>query len=188
MKKTIALAAVMAAAAAFGGVKVGTVDMALLVRSHSSYETNKELLLGTEKDYRRQIDGMKAVLDEIQEEGQKLADELRNPMLSAAAKEKAEKDLVSVQRRFAQQEKKIREEAASSQQKLIELHDTLLKSQTADIRKRIAEFAKKNGYDLVIDASAAVFAAESMDVTDAVLKEMGVDPKVARAKEKDEGK
>ncbi len=56
------------------------------------------------------------------------------------------------------------------------------------MKKRIADFAKKNDYDLVLDSSAAIYSDKDMDVTDAVLEEMGVDPKAARAKEKNEGK
>jgi len=189
MKITAAIAAsALAAASAFGGLKVGTVDMLLLVRNHSSYETNKELLTNTEKDYRKELEAMKQKLDEMQEEGRKLAEELQNPMLAAAAKEKSEKELAAVQRRFVQQQQKMRERAMDNQQELAKMEATLLKSQASDLKKRVADFADKNGYDLIVDASAAIFATKDLDVTDEVLKSMGVDPKAARAKEKDEGK
>ena len=46
--KKIMLAAVLAAAVtAFGDLKIGTVDMFILVRNHASYESNKELLKST---------------------------------------------------------------------------------------------------------------------------------------------
>ena len=188
MKLMTAAAAFIASAAAFGGLKVGTVDMLLLVRNHSSYETNKELLQGMEKDARAQLDEMKKVLDDLQDQGQKLSEELRNPMLAAGAKEKAEKEIADVQRKFIQQQQRMREAAMQNQQKLSDTEATLLKSQAGDLKKRIADFAKDNGYDLIVDASAAIFSSKDMDVTDAVLKEMGVDPKEARAKEKNEGK
>ena len=189
MKKTTVLAAALAtAAAAFGGMKIGTVDMVLLVRNHSSYETNKELLQGMEKEARAQLDEMKKVLDDLQDQGRALDEELQNPMLAAAAKTKAEKDIADVQRKYVQQQQKMRDAAMQNQQKLSETEATLLKSQAGDLKKRIADFAKKNDYDLVLDSSAAIYSDKDMDVTDAVLEEMGVDPKAARAKEKNEGK
>ena len=189
MKKTTAAAvALVASATAFGAMKVGTVDMLLLVRNHSSYETNKELLQGMEKDARAQLEEMKKVLEDLQAEGQKLAEELRNPMLAAGAKEQYEKDIAEVSRKFAQQQRRTQEAAMQNQQKLADTEATLLKSQAGDLRKRVADFAKKNGYDMIVDSSAAIFATKDMDVTDAVLKDMGVDPKEARSKEKDEGK
>ena len=62
MKKIMLAAALAAAVTAFGDLKIGTVDMFILVRNHASYESNKELLKSTEADYRRQLDGIR---DEI---------------------------------------------------------------------------------------------------------------------------
>jgi Skp family chaperone for outer membrane proteins len=67
-----------------------------------------------------------------------------------------------------------------SQQDLQELEARLLKTATADIRKRVDGFAAKSGYDFVFDSAAAVFAKKSFDVTDDILRDMGVDPKKAR--------
>ena len=180
------VAVAMFCAAASAAPRIGTVDMMLLVRSHSSYDTNKELLQGMEKDLRSRLETMKEALDEIQEEARKLADELKNPMLAAAAKEEAEKKIVAAQRRFVQQQGRMREESVEGQKKIADTEAMLLKSQAGDLKKRIAAFARKNGYDLIVDSAAALFAADDMDVTDAVLKEMGVDPKQARSRERKE--
>ena len=75
-----------------------------------------------------------------------------------------------------------------NQQDLADLEARLLKAQAADLKKRIANYAEKAGYDVVFDAAAALYSKKALDVTDAVLKDMGVDPKVARAEEKDESK
>ena len=188
MKKTIVVAAAMIGAAAFGDLKVGTVDMMALVKNHPSYETNKNLLQSTEKDYQRKLDDLKGELEGLQDEGKKLSDELRNPMLAATAKTKIENDLAKIQEKFLSRQQQLRSAAMRNQQELADLEARLLKAQAADLKKRIAEFADKEGYDLVIDSSAAIFAKKSYDVTPQVLKAMGVDPKVALAKEKDEGK
>ena len=74
MKKLMLFAAAAASLAAAADMKVGTVDMMMLVRNHSSYEPNKKLLSDTEKDYAKKIDKMKADLEEVQEEGKKLSD------------------------------------------------------------------------------------------------------------------
>ena len=100
MKMTFAAVAAVAASAAFADVRIGVVDMMLLVRNHPGYEANKTLLTNTEKDYKKRLESMKADLEAIQEEGRKLAEELKNPMLSAAAKSKAESDITAVQTRF----------------------------------------------------------------------------------------
>lgn len=188
MKRLMIAGLMTAAMTTFADMKLATVDMMLLVRNHPSYETNKNLLMTTEKDYQKRLDGLKSELESIQEEGKKLADEYRNPMLAQAAKEKIEKQLSEVQSKFMAAQQKLRNEAMHNQQELSDLEARLLKAQAEDLKKRIATFAEKNGYDLVVDATAALYSKKGYDVTDDILKSMNVDPKKAKAKEKNESK
>ena len=77
-----------------------------------------------------------------------------------------------------------------SQQKLQEFETRLLKVTTDDIRAMVNKYAEKNGYDIIVESTVTAFAKKSLSVTDDLLKEMGVDPKNAKGKEKDkdEGK
>jgi Skp family chaperone for outer membrane proteins len=192
MKTLIAFAlCAICSASAFAELKIGTVDMMVLVRNHASYETNKKLLQDAEREYQEKLDGMKAELDSIQDEGKKLADQGKNPMLSQASKDKIEKDLIAIQNRYISAQQKLRSEAMNSQQKLQEFESRLLKIATDDIRNRVNEFADSNGYDLIVESSAAAFAKKDLNVTDAILTAMGVDPATAKGraeKGKDEGK
>lgn len=188
MKKCMMMGALMAAVTAFGGMKVGTVDMMLLVKNHPNYESNKKLLLSTEKDYQKELDAGKAELESLMDEARKLADELKNPMLTEAAKQKNAQEIEALQQRGLRKQQQLRTDAMKSQQRLTDLEAKLLKAQAEDLKARIAKFADKEDYDLIVDAAAAIFATEKLDVTDAILKGMGVDPKAARAKEANEGK
>ena len=188
MKNTIAIFAILAASAAMAEMKIGTVDMMILVKNHPSYETNKNLLQSTERDYQKRLDQMKSELDSIQDEGRKLADEYRNPMLAQAAKTKIENDLGEIQKRFMEKQQFLRNEAMRNQQDLADLEARLLKAQAEDIKKRVDVFAKKTGWDMILDSTATIFAKDVYDVTDAVLKDMGIDPKVAKDKAEDESK
>lgn len=187
MKKLIAIAAVAASAVAFADLKIGTVDMMILVRNQSQYEANKQLLISTEKDYQKRIDAMKADMDSLQDEGKKLADEYRNPMLSQSAKTKLENEMMALQQKLVTQQQRLRSEAMRNQQDLGDLEARLLKAQADDVRKRVNDYAKKNGYDLILESTIAIFAKPEFDVTDGVLQEMGVDPKTAKRGD-DEGK
>ena len=179
MKKLILLTALAAATTAFADLKIGTVDMMSLVRNHSSYEPNKKLLTETEKDYTKKLDAMKAELDEIQEEGKNMTDQLRNPLLSQGSKTKLEKDLMDIQNKFITAQQRIRAEMLRSQQDLQDLEGRLLKATTEDLREKINAFAAANKYDLIVDITAAPFASAKLDVTPAILKSMGVDPENA---------
>lgn len=184
----IAVFAVVAAVAcaASGELKFGVADMMKLVKNHPSYETNRTLLNSTEKDYKKKLDALKAEVEEIQEEGKRLSEQLRNPMLADKAKAEIEKKIVDVQNRFISGQQKLRAEAMRSQQDLADLETRLLKAQTADIRKRVGKFAEERGYDMIFERQATIFRKDVFDVTGEVLKAMGVDP--AKAKDADESK
>ena len=188
MKKMMLGMIALCAATAFGDMKIGTVNMVTLVRNHKSYDTNKKMLQDSEKDYQKDLDNMKAELDALQEEGKKVADQGRNPMLAQAQKDKIEKELLDIQNKYVAGQQKLRSKAMESQQKLQEFEARLLKSTTEDIRAVVNKFADDNGYDLIIESTVTAFAKKSLDVTDGILKAMGVDPKSAKGREKDEGK
>ncbi len=189
---TLAASLLLASTATvFAEVKIGTVDMVILVRNHQDYKKNKELLTSTESDHKNKLEAKKTNLQSIQDEGRKLADELRNPMLADASKKTLENRLVEIQNRFIKAQQDLRSEAMRLEQDLSEMEARLLRFQAKDIKAKIEQFAEENGYDMVLDSSAALYAQKSHDVTDGVLKVMGVDPVKAREvmeKEKNESK
>ena len=188
MRKSTILAAVALAmsATAFAEAKFVMVDMVLLVRNHPSYDANKELLTSTDKDFQKKLDAIKSEGEKLQAEGRQLADQLRNPMLADKAKGDIEKQLMDIQKKLVGIEQRYRAEAARCRQDIQDLEGRLLKTTTDNIRKRIAKFAEENGYDIVFDQQSAPYAKPAYDVTDQVLKAMGVDPKDAKGR--DEGK
>ena len=187
MKKLVLAAMVAAGAmAASAEMKLGTVDMLMLVRNHPNYESNKTLLTSTDKDYQKKLEGIKSEGEKQQEEGRKLAEQLRNPMLTATAKTDIENQLMAIQKKLVGIEQRLRSEAMRTRQDLQDLENRLLKTTTDDLRKRISKFAEANGFDLIVDMNAVAFAKKSYDVTPDLLKAMGVDP--ANARGRDEGK
>ena len=167
-------------------MKVGSVDMLLLVRNHPNYDSNKALLTSTDKDYQKKLEGVKAEGDKLQEEGKKLMEQMRNPMLTAKAKADVERELGSIQQKLMGIEQRYRSEAMRCRQDLQDLEGRLLKTTTDDLRKRLAAYARKGGYDFIYDATAVPYAKPEYDVTNEMLKELGVDPKDAKGR--DEGK
>ena len=186
MRRFIFAAAMAAAMAATAEMKVGTVDMLMLVRNHPNYDSNKALLTSTDKDYQKKLEGVKSEGDKLQEEGKKLMEQLRNPMLTAKAKSDVERQLGEIQQKLMGVEQRYRAEAMRCRQDLQDLEGRLLKTTTDDLRKRLSAFATKSGYDFIHDSNAVPFAKPEYDVTNEMLKELGVDPK--EAKGRDEGK
>ena len=105
-------------------------------------------------------------------------------MLSAQARAAAQKKLEGIQQRFLAGQQDMRQMATRFQNDLGDLESRLIKMETEDIRAKISAYAKANGYDFIADGTMLAFAKESYDVTDAILKSMGVDPAKRKEKEK----
>jgi len=182
MKKIVLLAAMAAALATVAEMKIGTVNMVDLVRLHPDHEKNRTLVRTTDTDYKVKLDAKQDELKEIADEGKKAQSDLQNPMLSAQARAAAQKKLEGVQQRFLNGQQEMRLMATRFQNDLGELESRLLKIETDDIRAKINAYAKAHGYDLIADGTMLAFSKETYDITDEILKSMGVDP--AKRKEK----
>ena len=171
-------------------VKIGTVNMVDLVRLHPNHESNRTLVKTTDAEYKAKLDTKQDELKEIADEGKKAQSDLQNPMLSTQARATAQKKLEGVQQRFLSGQQEMRQMATRFQNDLGELESRLIKLETDDIRAKISAYAKENGYDFIADGTILAFAKESYDVTDEILKAMGVDPakRKEKAKKTDAGK
>jgi len=187
MKKMLFAFAIASALVASADMKIGTVNMVQLVRLHPSHETNRNLIKSTDKDYKAKMDSRQEAIKAIADEGKKAQEDLNNPMLSAAAKAEAQKKMEDVQQRFVAAQQDLRSAAQHYQNELSDLESRLLKLETEDIREKINAYAKENGFDLILDATMLGYAKESLDVTDDILKALGVDPKKRKEKQ-DESK
>lgn len=184
MKKIVVLAAIVAALTVAAELKIGTVNMVDLVRLHPNHESNRALVKTTDSEYKAKLDAKQDELKEIADEGKKSQSDLQNPMLSTQARAAAQKKLEGIQKRFLEGQQEMRQMATRFQNDLGELESRLIKLETDDIRAKISAYAKENDYDLIADSTILAFAKESFDVTDEILKSMGVDP--AKRKEKKE--
>jgi len=183
MKKLVISSLALAACTAFAEMKIGTVEMIRLVRNHPNYDSNKALLESTDKDYQKKLDSIKSEGEKLQSEGKKLVEQLRNPMLAAKAKADLEKQVGELQQKLLGIEQRYRAEMSRCRQDLQDLEGRLLKTTTDDLRKRIAKYADKKGYDFIFDSTTIPFSKPHYNVTDEILKAMGVDPLTAKGAE-----
>ena len=184
------MAAMAAALTVAAELKIGTVNMVDLVRLHPNHESNRTLVKTTDSEYKAKLDAKQEELKEIADEGKKAQSDLQNPMLSTQARAAAQKKLEGIQKRFLDGQQEMRQMATRFQNDLGELESRLLKLETDDIRAKISAYAKANGYDFIADGTMLAFAKDSYDVTDDILKAMGVDPakRKEKAKKDDAGK
>ncbi len=192
MKKTVIAMFVAASLAAVADLKVATVNMVHLVELHPTHESNKALVKSTNDDYKAKLDAKQDALRALAEEMKKIYDDMQNPMLSATAKADFQKKLEALQQKGNAARQELLRADQHYREEMNDLETRLIKLETSDIRAKISAYAKEKGYDLILDATMAAYANDSLDVTDDILRAMKVDPakrKTLKSKEKtSEGK
>ena len=175
MKRIVLGVCVAVTMVASAEMKFATVSLETLVKNHPSHESNRTLVKSTADDYRKKMEERQEQAKGLVEEGKKLQSDWQNPMLSAAAKADLQKKLDGIQRKLFAAQQEMRAEDQHYQDELADLQQRLFKIEKKDIEAKIAKFAKEQGYDMIFDAAACGFSKPELDVTDAVLKMMGVD-------------
>lgn len=155
-------------------MKFGTVNLEILIKNHPSHESNRTLVKSTADDYRKKMEARQENAKALVDEGKKFQSDWQNPMLSAAAKADIQKKLEDVQRKLFALQQEMRAEDQRYQEELSDLQQRLFRIEKKDVEAKLAEFSKEEGYDLIVDVVACGFAKPELDVTDAVLKKMGV--------------
>ena len=163
--KTLILAALLLAPAlTFAQTKIGHVNTQKVLELMPDVKAANVQLDTINKTYQAQ---MKALLDEYQKQQQDLNDPTKKYPDAVLDKQKAFKALQDRIQAF-------RDDANSDIQKK---QDEMM----APIRKKISEaigaVAKENKVDLILDSSqqgVVLYAADSDDMTDAVMKKLGI--------------
>ena len=176
MKRIVACAcAVAAALVASAGMKVGTVNLETLIKNHPNHESNRTLVKSTADDYRKKMEARQEQAKVLMEEGKKIQSDYQNPMLSAAAKTDLQKKMDGLQRKLYSLQQEMRADDQHYQEELADLQQRLFKIEKKDVEEKITEFAKEQEYDLIVDVAACGFSKPDLDVTENILKKMGVE-------------
>lgn len=181
MKKSILAFVLAAAMAAFAEVKIAFVDTADLLKLHPQYENDSRLLKETDREHQAKLERLQDELKDLADEGRKATDEAQNPMLAAKARLDATNKVKDIERRFMTLQQELQREAAKARDDIDALNARLLRTRMAEIREKIEEWAKKNGYDIVLDMTMAAYVDPKFDITDEILKLYGVDPAKRKA-------
>ena len=164
----------VAAMAASAEVQLGTVSLETLIKNHPNHESNRTLVKSTADDYRKKMETRQEQVKALMEEGRKIQTDWQNPMLSASAKADLQRKIEGIQRKLYSAQQDMRAEDQRCQEELADLQQRLFKIEKKDIEAKIAEFAKEQGYDMIVDVAACGFSKPELDVTEDILKKMGV--------------
>ena len=181
------LAAVLAATMAMAQEKTAVVNMVDLVRFHPSRERDRKLMQDTEKEYQTKLDKQRDRFEQLRDEYEKAVKEARNPALNDKARAEAEDKAMKHRDVLAEADRDLRGEMQKLQRELGDLDARLLRQVTGDIRSVLTKYAQETKFSAIFDGTTMAYFDPKLEVTDEVLKRMGVDPKVRKeAKDKAE--
>ncbi len=186
-KMMVMLAAALAATVMMAQEKTAVVNMVDLVRFHPSRERDRKLMQDTEKEFQSKLDKQRDRFEELREEYEKAVKEARNPALNEKAKAEAEDKAMKHRDVLAEADRDLRQEMQKLQRDLGDLDARLLRQVTGDIREVLTKYAQETKVSIILDGTTIAYFEPKLDVTDEVLKRMGVDPKLRKeAQEKAE--
>jgi outer membrane protein len=169
MKKTIviALAALFATFSANAQQKIGHINSVEIMQSMTEFKNLQSDMDKQKASYQKALEGMYADYDKKQKDLQALSNDKTTP---DAILESRIQELQDLQKRIQDFESKANDDIQKTQQeKLKPINDKYLKA--------VKEVAQAQGYSYIIDVvsgAVAYFPEGTDDVTDAVLKKLGV--------------
>ena len=141
------------AAKAFEG-KIGWVDLGRLFNEYEETKLYDDQLAKESKEFE---DARQAKIDEIRDGQNKLA------LLKEDEKKKLQEDLDKQRAQLVEYDRQKRTD-------LLKKRDTSVREVLLKIEKVVADFAKKEGYTIVTNDRAIVYASPDLNITDPVLK------------------
>ncbi len=185
-RASVILAAVLAATMMMAQEKTAVVNMVDLVRFHPSRERDRKLMQDTEKEFQAKLDKQRDRFEQLRDAYDKIVKEARNPALNEKARAEAEDKAMKHRDVLTEADRDLRQEMQKLQHELGDLDTRLLRQVTGEIRETLTKYAQENKFSVIFDSTTLAYSDPKLDVTDDVLKRMGVDPKVRKeAKEKD---
>lgn len=160
--------------------RTAVVNMVDLVRFHPNRERDRKLMQDTEKEYQEKLDKQRDRFEELRDEYEKAVKEARSTALNEKARSEAENKAMRQRDVLAEADHALRQEMQKLQRDLSELDTRLLRQVTGDIREVITKYAQEARYSIILDGTTMAYHDPALDVTDEVLKRLGVDPKVRK--------
>ena len=184
MKKTGLFALALALSFAWTAsaeLRIATVDLDKVFQSHPKTQKAEEGLKAAEVRIKADMEKMAGEARALQDEVQKLKEAANTPMLSESARMQKKLEAEDKLTELEELQLRIRR---TQESRLKQLRDQLMKTRQGivdELMGALKSFAKEEGYDLVFDTSGltmnavplAVYADESLDVTEAIIRKIG---------------
>lgn len=138
--------------------KIGYVDIKKIFENYKKAKT-------VEEGFKKEIESEQKKIDEMQEEFKKMQEEyekkknIMKPEEQQKKEEELKTKLQEIQKKWIETKQKLDERGKSLENQIFE-----------EIKKAIGEFAKKNGYTIVLDSRLILYGDNASDLTDEIIK------------------
>lgn len=152
-------------------LKIGYADVSYIFSQMPEAKTMDAELQTLQTQLKKQYDGKVA---EFQQKLKLYQENLNNPSIPDAVKQNSERELQQLQQNIQKLEQ-------DSQENLQRKQAQLLEPIQLKVGKAIEEMAKENGFSFILisqigDVDVVLYADEKLDVSDLILKKMGITP------------
>ena len=174
------LAAFVASAAGAAELRVATVDLDKVFTAHPKTQAAEAELKKAEEAIQGEMEKMLAEGRALEETAAKLIDAARNPMLNEEARLKKRDEAEDKKTELQEFQVRVRR---TQETKLKQMREQLMKTRQGivdELTVAVADFAKAEGYDLVLDRSGMtmnavpmlVYSNPELDVTDTLIERL----------------
>lgn len=140
--------------------RIGVVDLQKIMQTSTQMKEIQQKLEANFQPRREKLLAMEKTLKEDMEKFKR-----DSAILSATQKKDLEKKIVAAQQQFER-------DGQQYQQELSTAHNEAMEALYTKVRSAIATIARNDKYDLIVQKDAAPFTADTLDVTDKVIKEI----------------
>ena len=180
LKKMVAMAAAVVSLASFGRaaeLRIATVNLDKVFTAHPKTQAAEAELKKAEATMQAELDQMEAEGRALQDEVVKLREAAKSPILTDEARLKKSNEAEDKLTQLQEFQLRLRR---TQETKLKQLRDQLAKTRQGivdELMTVVADFAKAEGYDLVLDRSGltmnmiplTVYSKPELDVTDRLI-------------------
>ena len=183
------MAAFVAAAAGAAELKIATVDLDKVFTAHPKTQAAEAELKKAEDVIQGEMDKMVAEGRGLEEEVAKLREAAKNPLLTEDARLKKRNEAEEKLTELQEFQLRVRR---TQETKLKQMREQVMKSRQGivdELMATVADFAKEEGYDLVLDRSGMtmnavplmVYSDPELDVTEKLIERLKTGAAVAPA-------
>lgn len=173
MKKfiTLSLASLFVAAGLFAQKTpvVGVVDVQRVLNDYTVFQTAVEKVRGSVAPVEEEMQKMQASIQEIVTKGREAETKAKNPAASEEARKEAQAEVAGLQQQLQQAQANLNQFRQQAQQLAKKGQTDDLAPLQAKAVEAVKTVATDKGIDLVVAKNSVIFAADSLEITDAVI-------------------